>query len=115
MVTAAGGRGIAVRTDHADDEQVKALFVQIEREHGRLDILVNNAAIIRDEMMGRTKFWEEPIAVPWHPRWRGAMPRTAVSRPGAAPTSRSFPLGRVLRPKLLHRGPQLRRKLALRP
>jgi NAD(P)-dependent dehydrogenase (short-subunit alcohol dehydrogenase family) len=63
MVTAAGGRGIAVRTDHADDEQVKALFVQIEREHGRLDILVNNAAIIRDEMMGRTKFWEEPISV----------------------------------------------------
>ncbi len=63
MVTAAGGRGIAVRTDHADDEQVKALFVQIEREYGRLDILVNNAAIIRDEMMGRTKFWEEPISV----------------------------------------------------
>lgn len=26
-------------------------------------ILVNNAAIIRDEMMGRTKFWEEPVNV----------------------------------------------------
>jgi NAD(P)-dependent dehydrogenase (short-subunit alcohol dehydrogenase family) len=25
--------------------------------------LVNNAAIIRDEMMGRTKFWDEPINV----------------------------------------------------
>ena len=34
-----------------------------EREQGRLDILVNNAAIIRDEMMGRTRFWEEPINV----------------------------------------------------
>lgn len=62
-VTAAGGAGIAVRVDHADDEQVKALFERIEREQGRVDILVNNAAIIRDEMMGRTKFWEEPLNV----------------------------------------------------
>ena len=43
--------------------KVQALFAQIEREMDRLDILVNNAAIIRDEMMGRTKFWEEPINV----------------------------------------------------
>jgi NAD(P)-dependent dehydrogenase (short-subunit alcohol dehydrogenase family) len=62
-VTEAGGTGIAVRVDHRDDDQVKALFEQIEREQGRLDILVNNAAIIRDEMMGRTKFWEEPLNV----------------------------------------------------
>ena len=62
-VTEAGGTGIAVRVDHGDDEQVKALFDRIGREQGRLDILVNNAAIIRDEMMGRTKFWEEPLNV----------------------------------------------------
>ncbi len=62
-VTEAGGTGIAVRVDHADDDQVKALFDRIEREQGRLDILVNNAAIIRDDMMGRTKFWEEPLNV----------------------------------------------------
>ncbi|MGV0714764.1 SDR family NAD(P)-dependent oxidoreductase [Mycolicibacterium sp. XJ662] len=62
-VTAAGGQGIAVRVDHGDDEQVKALFEQIERQQGRVDILVNNAAIIRDEMMARTKFWEEPVNV----------------------------------------------------
>lgn len=63
LVTAAGGHGIPVRVDHAEDEQVKALFDRIAEEHGRLDILVNNAAIIRDEMMGRTKFWQEPINV----------------------------------------------------
>ncbi len=63
LVTSAGGRGIAVRVDHSDDEQVEALFDQIHREHGRIDILVNNAAVIRDEMMGPTKFWEEPLAV----------------------------------------------------
>lgn len=63
VVTAAGGDGIAVRVDHDDDEQVQALFDQIAREQGRVDILVNNAAVIRDEMMGRTKFWEEPLNV----------------------------------------------------
>ena len=62
-VTSAGGTGIAIRVDHADDDQVRAPFEKVEREQGRLDILVNNAAIIRDEMMGRTKFWEEPLSV----------------------------------------------------
>ena len=62
-VTAAGGTGIAVAVDHGDDTQVQALFARIGEETGRLDILVNNAAIIRDEMMGRTKFWEEPVNV----------------------------------------------------
>ena len=63
LVTAAGGKGIAVRVDHGDDDQVKALFDRIEDEQGRIDVLVNNAALIRDEMMRRTKFWEEPINV----------------------------------------------------
>lgn len=62
-VNALGGKGIAVRVDHADDEQVKDLFERVGREQGRIDVLVNNAAIIRDEMMGRTKFWEEPLNV----------------------------------------------------
>ncbi|BBX19820.1 short-chain dehydrogenase [Mycolicibacterium duvalii] len=62
-VTAAGGHGIAARVDHGDDEQVAAFFERVGEEHGHLDILVNNAAIIRDEMMGRTKFWEEPLNV----------------------------------------------------
>lgn len=58
-----GGQGIAVEVDHGDDCQVQELFDRIRSEQGRLDILVNNAAIIRDEMMGRTKFWEEPLSV----------------------------------------------------
>jgi NAD(P)-dependent dehydrogenase (short-subunit alcohol dehydrogenase family) len=63
LVTAAGGEGIAVPVDHADDEQTKSLFDRVAREQGRLDILVNNAAIIRDEMMARTPFWEKPIGI----------------------------------------------------
>jgi|SRR5687768_4467688 len=42
MVTARGGLGIAVRTDHLDAAQVASLVARIEREQGRLDILVND-------------------------------------------------------------------------
>jgi NAD(P)-dependent dehydrogenase (short-subunit alcohol dehydrogenase family) len=63
LVSQAGGTAIAVAVDHSDDEQVKALFDRIDREQGRVDILVNNAALIRDEMMGPSPFWEEPINV----------------------------------------------------
>ncbi|MFD8232544.1 SDR family oxidoreductase [Streptomyces sp. NPDC059696] len=42
LVTAAGGRGIAVPTDHLDPAQVRALVDRIADERGRLDILVND-------------------------------------------------------------------------
>lgn len=60
-VTAAGGKGIAVRCDHADDAQVKALFERVEADHGRLDILVNNAAAVYDELTMPGNFWEKPL------------------------------------------------------
>ncbi|MET8827319.1 SDR family oxidoreductase [Streptomyces sp. NPDC004610] len=42
LVTAAGGRGIAVPTDHLDPAQVEALIGRIADTHGRLDVLVND-------------------------------------------------------------------------
>lgn len=42
-ITARGGRGVPVVCDHSKDDQVKALFEQIKKEQGRLDVLVNNA------------------------------------------------------------------------
>ncbi|HEY0542941.1 MAG TPA: SDR family oxidoreductase [Actinoallomurus sp.] len=42
LVTAAGGRGIAVPVDHLESDQVRALVERIDREHGRLDVLVND-------------------------------------------------------------------------
>ncbi|MES4906753.1 MULTISPECIES: SDR family oxidoreductase [unclassified Streptomyces] len=42
LVTAAGGEGIAVPVDHLEPEQVRALVERIEREQGRLDVLVND-------------------------------------------------------------------------
>src|SRR5688572_30796154 len=42
-VTRAGGRGIALRCDHTQEDDVAALFRRVQQEQGRLDLLVNNA------------------------------------------------------------------------
>jgi len=45
-VEAAGRRALAVRADSADPDQVAQLFAAIDQRFGRIDVLVNNAAII---------------------------------------------------------------------
>jgi NAD(P)-dependent dehydrogenase (short-subunit alcohol dehydrogenase family) len=62
-IDAAGGRGIAVACDHADDEQVRALFARIEAEQGRLDLLVNNVAHVHDQLIEPGPFWEKPLSL----------------------------------------------------
>lgn len=59
-IVAAGGTALAVKMDVADTEQVKAGFKQVVEKFGRLDILVNNAAITRDGLQMRMKIddWE---------------------------------------------------------
>ncbi len=54
-IEAAGGTGLAVKMDVADVEQVKAGFKEVLDKFGRLDILVNNAAITRDGLSMRMK------------------------------------------------------------
>ena len=56
-----GGVGVPVVCDHGDDAQVKALFEQVEREHGRLDILVNNALMVPEELVKKGPFWEKDL------------------------------------------------------
>ncbi len=72
LVDAGGGVGVAVRCDHTVDEQVARLFARVEREHGHLDLLVNNVWG-GYERHGDTEvpffdapFWEQPL---W--RWEG--------------------------------------------
>ena len=42
LVDAAGGRGIAVQVDHLVPDQVRDLVARIDREQGRLHVLVND-------------------------------------------------------------------------
>ena len=54
-IVVAGGQAFAVKMDVADAEQVKSGFKQVVEKFGRLDILVNNAAITRDGLSMRMK------------------------------------------------------------
>lgn len=62
-VTAAGGQALALVADVSKPEQVKSAFASALDRFGRLDILVNNAALVR-----RTPALETPIEV-----WREVM------------------------------------------
>jgi NAD(P)-dependent dehydrogenase (short-subunit alcohol dehydrogenase family) len=56
LVTQTGGRGIAVVVDHLEAGQVQELVVRIDREQGRLDLLVN------DIWGGELLFeWDKPV------------------------------------------------------
>ncbi|MFC6981160.1 SDR family NAD(P)-dependent oxidoreductase [Microbulbifer taiwanensis] len=52
---------MAVACDHGDDRQVEELFARIRRERGRLDILVNNATHVHDQLILPGPFWQKSI------------------------------------------------------
>ena len=58
LVTAQGGRGIAVRVDHTVEQQVARLFARVRREQGRLDVLVNDVWGGDDLMQWGVPFWQ---------------------------------------------------------
>ena len=58
LIEAAGGKGVALRVDHLEADQVAALVHRIDTDHGRLDILVN------DIWGGETLFDWNPSASP---------------------------------------------------
>jgi dehydrogenase/reductase SDR family protein 1 len=60
-VEAAGGTGIAVALDHRNDPAVEALFDRVLAEQGRLDVLVNNAFIVTDQLTSGLPFWEADL------------------------------------------------------
>jgi dehydrogenase/reductase SDR family protein 1 len=70
-ITTLGGVGVPVRCDHADDDQVRAVFDRVREEHGRLDVLVNNVMSTpqRDELpSGALSQWD------LHPFWKIPIP-----------------------------------------
>jgi NAD(P)-dependent dehydrogenase (short-subunit alcohol dehydrogenase family) len=57
MIAAAGGTAVPVRVDHTVAAEVEALFARVDREHGRLDVLVNSVA------------GEDPMMRDWSSSW----------------------------------------------
>ncbi len=85
-VTRAGGRGIAVACDHTDEAQVQALFERVQRESGRLDLLVNNAWGGHETFDGvfQAPFWERPM-VHWDAMFDRGVRNHLLSSRLAAP------------------------------
>ena len=65
LIRAAGGAGAALVVDHEDPEQVAALLASVERDRGRLDVLVN-------DIFGGDRYmqWEKPL---WEHDWPGGL------------------------------------------
>jgi NAD(P)-dependent dehydrogenase (short-subunit alcohol dehydrogenase family) len=62
MVAVRGGHGIALRVDHTEPEQVKALFERIQQEQdGRLDLLVNDVWGGDELTQWWVPFWEHSL------------------------------------------------------
>jgi NAD(P)-dependent dehydrogenase (short-subunit alcohol dehydrogenase family) len=71
-VNDAGGVGIAVPCDHTREDEVQALFEQVQREQGRIDLLVNNAWGGHETFDGKfdMPFWEHQLS-----HWDSMMDR----------------------------------------
>jgi NAD(P)-dependent dehydrogenase (short-subunit alcohol dehydrogenase family) len=80
LVTKAGGTGIAVRVDHTQEAQVKALFEQVKAEQGRLDILVNDVWGGDGLIEWGKPFWEMDMALGWRLLERSVYSHLLTSR-----------------------------------
>jgi NAD(P)-dependent dehydrogenase (short-subunit alcohol dehydrogenase family) len=60
VVDSLGGEGIAVAVDHLDPEHVRALADRVRRDHGRLDVLVNDIWGA-ETLKGGPAQWDTPI------------------------------------------------------
>ena len=61
MIAAAGGKAIAIRVDHTVESEVEALFARVDREHGRLDVLVDSIAGEEPLMKTFGSFWKADL------------------------------------------------------
>jgi NAD(P)-dependent dehydrogenase (short-subunit alcohol dehydrogenase family) len=111
-VTRLGGRGIAVPCDHTREEEVAALFARVEREAGRLDLLVNNAWGGHESFNGvfEAPFWEHPLSN-WDSMFDRGVRNHLVASRCAAPLMVRQQKGLMLTTTFWDRGHYLRGSL----
>lgn len=102
LVTARGGFGIPIRVDHTVDTEIAALFERIRRDHGKLDLLVNNAwggyedyAYHGGHESFDAVFWEQPIER-WDKMWMAGVRATLATTRAALPLMFSQERGGVI-------------------
>ena len=83
LVTAEGGRGIAVRTDHTVESGVEQIFARVRAEAGRLDVLVNDVWGGDALTEWGSPFWELTIAQGQQMLERAVHSHIITSRHGA--------------------------------
>ncbi len=83
LVSAEGGRGIAVRTDHTIESEVEQLFARVRTEEGRLDVLVNDIWGGDALTEWGTPFWELSTAKGMELLERAVHTHIITSRHGA--------------------------------
>jgi 3-oxoacyl-[acyl-carrier protein] reductase len=62
-ITSAGGQAAAFKMNVADEDNVKQVFKDVVAKFGRLEILVNNAGITRDQLLMRMKRAEWDLVI----------------------------------------------------
>jgi 3-oxoacyl-[acyl-carrier protein] reductase len=55
QITAPGGKAAAFGLDVSNEEQIKSVFKEVIAQFGKIDVLVNNAGITRDQLVMRMK------------------------------------------------------------
>lgn len=92
-IEARGGRAMAVKVDVADEASVNAMIAAVVAEHGRVDVLINNAAIFAS--LEKRKFEAIPMD-----EWDRVM-RVNINGPllcarAVAPVMRKAGWGRII-------------------
>ncbi|MBK8049542.1 MAG: SDR family NAD(P)-dependent oxidoreductase [Anaerolineales bacterium] len=82
MVTAYGGKGIAIQVDHTDEQQVAALFARVQAEQGQLDVLVNDIWGGDPLAEWGKPFWELDMAKGWRMQELAVRTHLITSRYG---------------------------------